>query len=90
MGYSMMAETYYNFGWLGPFIVLPIIGLFIGWLLNWEQRSEFSLISIATVITFYAFVFGVRSDATSLFRMPIWTGFIPYYLTRMSMRLKQG
>lgn len=79
-GFSLIAEAYLNFGWVGIPVILFAIGLLYGRLTSWYELSidatKFAIAAcFCNVFTVYA-----RSEMAVLFRGIIWYCLIPYLL----------
>lgn len=82
LGFSFIAEAYLNFGWLGMFTVMPMIGWLVGRLAlrsgNCPEVSSLALIAcIIGPLLFYA-----RSETADLCRSIVWYAAVPYLLAR--------
>ena len=80
LGFSLIAEAYLNFGWIGIPIILFAIGLLYGRLTSWYELSmdstKFAIAAcFCNVFTLYA-----RSEMAVLFRGIIWYCVIPCLL----------
>jgi oligosaccharide repeat unit polymerase len=78
IGYSFIAEAYFNFGWIGTPIVLGIIGYLFARFVLWAQQSgkPERLAALASFTAF--FLFFVRDEAATIFRPLIWYALVPY------------
>lgn len=78
IGYSFLAEAYFNFGWFGV-IALGVFGFFyVRLMFAWTMKSNDPL-KMASMASFLSFVlFFVRQDSTHLFRSFVWYTLIPY------------
>jgi O-antigen polysaccharide polymerase Wzy len=59
-GGSATGEAYYNFGPLGPFVVLAFVGALFGWLENVALRSASGCVILGVVM--FVFFFHIRGD----------------------------
>ncbi len=76
LGYSFIAEAYYNFGWGGP-LFIAFLGFFLGRLVSWSSYSDpLRCVCIANVLM--PLLWASRNDASGAFRNMIWLGLIPY------------
>jgi hypothetical protein len=82
LGYSFIAEAYFNFGWLGAPLVLCLIGFLFGKLLAWSLRpSGHALARLAMMASFASFfTFYAREDVVVVFRPLVWFAVAPYTL----------
>jgi len=85
MGYSFIAESYLNFGWIGSPVVLFGLGFVYAKLVFWAQNSG-DPARIAMLGSFLAFfLFFARSESVLVIRPLIWYALIPY-LMALSIR----
>jgi oligosaccharide repeat unit polymerase len=82
LGFSFIAEAYLNFGWLGMFTVMPMIGWLVGRLAlragTCSEASSMALIAcMIGPLLFYA-----RSETADLCRSIVWYAVVPYLLAR--------
>lgn len=79
LGFSFIAEAYESFGWLGPVIVMPVIGYLVGSLSNACRRDN--LVALAfTAAILSSLLFYPRDSFYALARAVAWYGFIPVAL----------
>lgn len=78
LGYSFIAEAYFNFGWLGTPIVMITLGFFFARFVLWAQHSNKPerAAALASFIPF--FLFFVRQEAAGVVRSLVWYALIPY------------
>jgi oligosaccharide repeat unit polymerase len=78
IGFSFIAEAYFNFGWFGAPIALGVIGFFFGKLTLWAIRSgePARMAMIGSFLSF--FLFYVRDEACNQVRPLVWYALIPY------------
>ena len=82
LGYSYIAEAYFNFGWWGGPIVLFLFGYALSALVCWSQFSG-DPVKIAAAATFFASLVGyVRSDSQSVIRPLFWYSLFPYLMVK--------
>jgi O-antigen polysaccharide polymerase Wzy len=91
LGFSFMAESYLNFGWIGGVVTLLVIGLAVSAVHKWADiggdpaRLAF-LASFLPILIFFT-----RGESLSITRPILWYGLIPYLLVlglrRMDRRL---
>jgi oligosaccharide repeat unit polymerase len=80
MGYSFIAESYLNFGWLGCPIVLFAFGFAYAKLVFWAQQS-IDIARIAMLASFLSFfLFFPRSESVVVIRPLIWYALVPYLM----------
>ena len=60
IGGSASGEAYYNFGPMGPFVVLAFVGALFGWLETLASRSVLGCASLGVVMS--VFYFHIRGD----------------------------
>ena len=81
-GFSMIAEAYLNFGWIGTPIVLAILGFLYTKFVVWASRNE-SPLRIATVASFMSFfLLFTRGESYLLPRYLVWYSLLPYLLVQ--------
>jgi hypothetical protein len=80
LGYSLVAESYLNFGWLGALIFVPL-GVFVGWhyLDGKERKDSFSLLLAYNVAILYSL--HMRNEVGTYLRAIVY-GYILIELTR--------
>ena len=92
-GFSMIAEAYLNFGWIGTPIVLATLGFLYTKFIRWASRTD-SPLKIATVASFMSFfLLFTRGESYLLPRYIVWYSFLPYllvqYIPVIKMNLKE-
>jgi oligosaccharide repeat unit polymerase len=89
LGYSFIAEAFFNFGWLGAIAVLGVIGFLYSKLVLWAYRSGHvaKLAMVASYSVFFTFY--AREDAATIFRPLIWYALIPYILVHIVSYLRR-
>ena len=80
MGYSLIAESYLNFGYWGVPVVLLLLGYFYVRFVTWGAWSD-DPAKIAVVAVFLSFfLIYARADSTIVIRPLIWFVLLPYGL----------
>lgn len=80
MGYSFIAESYLNFGWIGSPMLLFGFGFAYAKLVLWAQKSN-DPARMAMLASFLSsFLFFPRSETALLIRPLIWYALIPYLM----------
>jgi hypothetical protein len=88
LGYSFVAESYLNFGWLGPF-VLCVFGFALGRFAQWASCSA-SLLRAAVAATFVSsFLFFARSETGAIVRPLFWCSLMPFLACCLLARVRQ-
>lgn len=88
IGYSFIAEAYFNFGWFGVPITLIIIGFLYAKLTRWLFEIE-NVAKMATMATFLSFVlFYPRQTIAMQFRYLVWYSLIPYFAVLVVSKLR--
>ncbi|MBC7690634.1 MAG: O-antigen polysaccharide polymerase Wzy [Methylotenera sp.] len=83
LGYSYLAEAYFNFGWWGGALMLMAIGYALSSLVSWSQFSG-DPVKIATAVAFFSSLLGfVRADSQSVIRPLFWYSLMPYLLVKI-------
>lgn len=78
LGYSFIAESYLNFGFLGGLICLTVQGYLLGFIVTLAINSR-SAIIIGCTACFFSFIFYyTRQDSTMIFRPLVWYTLLPY------------
>lgn len=90
LGYSILAEAYLNFGWIGTPLVLILMGFcyaaFVLWASSSSVPARTALVAcVACTITLYA-----REDAASVIREMVWYAVLPYLLVTWLTRRQQA
>lgn len=82
LGYSLVAESYLNFGWLGALIFVPL-GAFVGWhyFEGRERRDSFSLLLAYNVAILYSL--HMRNEVGTYLRAIVYG----YMLIEMTRRI---
>jgi oligosaccharide repeat unit polymerase len=80
LGYSFIAEAYLNFGWIGVFPVLMIIGFLFGKFVLWGEKPR-EPAKMATLASFLSyFLFYARNELAPVIRFLSWYALLPYFL----------
>ena len=83
LGYSFIAEEYYNAGWIGIALGSALIGFAFSRLVVWSSNAD-DLAKLACTATILAFTLKyVRSDCSEVIRGIVWYAFGPYALVKM-------
>jgi len=79
-GYSIFAEGYLNFGWLGSILPMFIMGFLISKLLRWESL-RFHPAKVGMVASFFSlFIWIARAESISVVRQLFWYSLFPLLL----------
>ncbi|MBC7386859.1 MAG: O-antigen polysaccharide polymerase Wzy [Cryobacterium sp.] len=82
LGYTYIAEAYFNFGWWGGPFALFLVGYALSSLVCWSQFSG-DVLKIAAASTFFASLIGfARADSQSIIRPLFWYTLFPYLLVK--------
>ncbi len=82
IGYSFIAEAYYNFGWYGA-LVLGLIGFAVARLLRWANQSTDPLRYVCLINFAMPLFWYTRNEATGIFREMVWYALFPYLLVHL-------
>lgn len=83
LGFSIIAEAYLNFGWLGAPVVLGLIGFLYGKFVLWADRS-YDPAKLAMVACFFAFFTLIARGESALITRPLlWYALGPYALIQI-------
>jgi len=87
LGYSFIAEAYYNFGWCGP-LVIALLGFGLGRLAAWVAHSTdpVRLVMVANLMP--PLLWYVRNEASGAVRSIVWCAVVPYLLIMMVSRAR--
>lgn len=78
LGFSMIAEAYLNFGWLGSPILMGIMGFLFVRFIVWGGKP-WEPAKMATLASFLSFVlFFPRSESAAMIRPLIWYAALPF------------
>ncbi|MFN8945886.1 MAG: O-antigen polysaccharide polymerase Wzy [Pseudobdellovibrionaceae bacterium] len=89
IGYSYIAETYLNFGWVGGPIVMLLLGYALAGLVAWSQLSG-DPAKIAAALSFFTSALSfARADSQSIIRPLIWYSLIPYLLVIILKKIRE-
>lgn len=78
IGYSFIAEAYFNFGWYGAPIILGLFGFLYARLVLWAERSNNPL-KLAVLASYLAFfLFFARAGSGTIVRPLVWYALSPY------------
>ena len=89
MGYSFIAESYLNFGWIGSPLLLFGLGIAYAKLVFWAQEAD-DPARMAMLASFLSFVlFFPRSESALVVRPLIWYAFVPYLMVLSIRYLKK-
>jgi hypothetical protein len=83
--FSLLAETYINFGYFGPLFFIPL-GFFIGYLSYNLQHTKSSNILFFSLIALEALTFGVRMDSNAILK-GMFLKFIPIVILSFVFKL---
>jgi oligosaccharide repeat unit polymerase len=88
MGFSFIAETYYNFGWLGVPVHLIVFGLLLGLFVKWGNRKGHpaKMACLACFLVF--FLQYARGDLALIFRSMVWYSLLPYMAVIVLNRIR--
>ncbi len=78
MGYSFVAEAYFNVGWLGTGPVMFLMGFFAARLVRWSDASGRADRAAAIASGFCFLVFYVRAELAVVIRGVVWYACLPY------------
>ncbi len=82
-GFSIIAESYYNFGYFG-IIVMFIIGIVIGTVFNNTKQGDRRIIkSIIIAILLFSNIFIARDTFLMVFRKAFYTILVPYLMVKL-------
>ncbi len=77
LGYSFIAEAYLNFGWMGPPLVMVLLGFGIAALESFAARSASpAASSLMGVVLFFGLIYA-RAESTDIVRSIVWCGLMP-------------
>ncbi len=81
-GFSLIAEAYQNFGWVGAPIALGVIGFLFAKFMLWADQScdPAKIAMVASFLSF--FLFYARAESALMVRPLIWYSIIPYLCVR--------
>jgi hypothetical protein len=83
LGYSFIAEAYYNFGWTIGVLSISVLGALYGRLVIWADK-EGSTAELALLAAFtFVFLVYARGESASIFRGLAWYAAIPYFAIRL-------
>jgi hypothetical protein len=89
LGYSFIAEAYLNFGWMGPPLVMILLGFGMASLESFAAASASpAATSLAGVVLFFALIYA-RSESTDIVRSIVWCGWMPLALLALFVAQKQ-
>lgn len=89
LGYSFIAEAYFNFSWIGAPIILGLISYLFMKFVFWgtKDKNSSKLAIVASFLSF--FLFYARSDSTIMIRALIWYSLFPYSMVYLIALLRQ-
>ena len=80
IGFSFLAEAYFNFGWTGGPWIIALIGFAFARMTLWASRPpglvEAKIAMMAALVSFFAFV--AREDLGFVTRPLVWYSILPY------------
>jgi len=88
LGFSFIAESYLNVGWLGTPIVMATIGYLYATLILWATESRTVQVLALTAAFLSFFLFFVRQEAASQVRALLWYSLAPYCCVLMLHRFR--
>ena len=81
-GFSVIAESYANFSWYGPPIVLGVLGFFLAKFTLWTRRNAHPFaFALEAVLLIYILVLP-RAETAVCLRPIVWFCVIPFFLIR--------
>lgn len=82
-GYSIIAEAYYNFGFLGPVTVMLLLGILGKAMQNWALRSG-DVCKLAMIGSFFVWMYSVPRGVLATFLRPlVWYALTPYVVCKI-------
>lgn len=87
LGYSFIAEAYFNFGWFGP-LFIGLLGFSIGWLARWCSGNTDPVRCACVANALMPLLWASRNDAAGAFRDVVWMGVLPYIGIRVFRSLR--
>lgn len=82
LGYSYIAEAYFNFGWWLGWLFLAILGYALSSFMCWSQFSGDPLKIAAAASFLSSLVSFARADSQSIIRPLFWYSLLPYFLVK--------
>ena len=77
LGYSFIAEAYLNFGWMGPPLIMVLLGFGFAAMESFAARSASpAASSLMGVVLFFGLIYA-RAESTDIVRSIIWCGWMP-------------
>jgi len=77
IGYSFIAEAYLNFGWMGPPLVMILMGFLLAAMECYAARSTSpAAAALMGVILYFALIYA-RAESSNIVRAIVWCGFMP-------------
>lgn len=94
LGFSVIAEAYLNFGWIGVPLVMGTIGFLVALLVRWMNSSP-DPARVALVACILPKIMGLaRAETTNVMRSLVWHGLLPYtavlFVRSLSRRPRLG
>ena len=86
LGYSLIAEAYFNFGWFAP-LGLFVLGLGMGKLVARVEGSHDVSSYAATAALLIPLLWLVRNESAGAFRDIVWSGIAPFVAVRLLSKL---
>lgn len=80
LGFSFVAEAFFNFGWYGSALAMIVTGFLFGWLILWSSRSNDPARMAMVAVLFSFALFWVRQESTMVIRPLVWYALGPYLL----------
>lgn len=85
VGFSLIAEAYLNFGYLGVLAIPAILGFGFARLTSWAQPGDLARMACAATVLAFSVKYA-RSDATEIVRGVVWYAAIPYCVVAALIR----
>lgn len=84
MGYSYIAESYLNFGWMGPPLVMVILGFALAALecAAVSRNASSGIVCLMGVVVYFCVIYA-RAESASIVRGIVWCGVIPFLVLRL-------
>jgi hypothetical protein len=89
IGFSLLAEAYDNFGWVGPSVVMMLLLLSLARLSRWTSERQMPWKSAVASAAVSILIFSGRGSSFTFVRRMAWLVVIPYLVVSLNRRFRQ-
>jgi oligosaccharide repeat unit polymerase len=87
LGYSFIAESYYNFGWFAP-LAIGLLGFLLGRLVRWVNMGCYPLRYVCVANILIPLLWYTRNESSGAMRDILWLGVGSYLLINLAAHIR--